>query len=239
MKSFIFLIAVVYCSNAFAQRPDGGKPTSSIISFSSMSVPNGTDPFVYGKATYINGSKYEDVSGSPFLNSDYTPAYITDKNGRGYSNMPIKFDMLDNEIDIQRGNQLMSLLNVDSVSYTNVQNQNVILKTGYPAINKHNVNSIYQVMAQNNKIQLLKYYYCYVENIKDYGLPDKAAYQVQNKYYFFNKATKTIEEIKLNEKSFLSGLADMGYSKAEIGQNKEVDFKNEKDVISLVNTMNN
>ena len=236
MKPFILLMLIVHCSAAFAQR-NAGTPTHSITSFNSTSISGGNDSFTYGQGIDINSSQYNDVSGSPFLNHDYIPSYVAFKNGTRYSNVPVKFDILHNEIDIERNKQLISLLGIDSISYPDSDYQNMILKTGYPSINKHDTSSIYQIVAQNNKIQLLKYYHCYIGTIKSYGLPDKSSFEVDNQYYLFNKATKIIKEIKLNKKSISFAIAEMGYSKTEIDKNKEIDFKNEKDVAVLVSSL--
>ena len=238
MKPFIFLLLMVYCGGVFAQRPDPGIPTSSIASFSSMSMSGGNDGFVYGKGVDMNNYKNSEVSGSPFLNRDYIPAFVAFKNGRMYKDVPVKFDILHNEIDIQRDKDLISLLGIDSVSYPDSIYQTMILKTGFPAIDKHDTSSIYQIIAQNNKIQLLKYYHGYIGIIKSYGSADRASFDVDNRYYLFDKKTKTIKEIKLNKKSFSNAIADMGYSKAAMDKNTGIDFKNEKDVAGLVNSVN-
>jgi len=233
MKRFIFLLLIVYCSGAFAQHT-GGTPTGIVTSFNVSSINGGNDPFVFGKGIDVNSSQYSEVGGSPFLRRDLIPAFVAFKNGKKYSNVPVKFDMLHNEIDIENKETLLSLPGIDSISYPDSNYQNMILKTGYPSINEHDTSSIYQIVAQNNKIQLLKYYHCHISTIKSLGLPDKTSFDVDHQYYLFNKATKTIKEVKLNKKSFPSAMVDMGYSKAEMDQNRNIDFKNEKDVAELL-----
>ncbi|MBS1917035.1 MAG: hypothetical protein JST87_12230 [Bacteroidetes bacterium] len=237
MKHFIFLMLMVYCSSAFAQRVNPGTPTSSIMSSGTMSLSGGNDSFVFGTGIDMNSPKYNGVNGSPFLNQDYIPAYVVFKNGTKYSNVPVKFDMLHNEVDIEKNKELISLLGLDSVSYPDSNYLNMILKTGYPSVNKHDTNSIYQIVAQNNRIQLLKYYHCAIGVIKNVGMPDKSSFDVDDQYYLFNKATKTIKEIKLNKKSFSNVIEQMGYSKAEVDKNAGINFKNEKDVAGFINSM--
>jgi hypothetical protein len=227
----------VYCSGAFAQR-NAGTPTSGVSSFNTSSITGGNDPFTYGRGIDLNSAQYIEVSGSPFLKQDYTKAFVAFKKGRKYINVPVKFDILHNEIDIEQNETLLSLLSIDSISYPDSNYQNMILKTGYPSINKHDTSSIYQIVAQNNKIQLLKYYHCHISTIKSLNLPDKTSFDVDYQYYLFNKATKTIEAVKLNKKSFSSAIADMGYSKAEIDKNENIDFRNEKDVAGLISSVN-
>jgi len=236
MKPFIFLMLIAYCSDAFAQHGYGA-PTG-IASFNSTSITGGNDAFTYGQGIDVNSPQYNEVNGSPFLKQNFTKAYVAFKNGRKYSDVPVKFDMLHNEIDIEKDKSLISLLEIDSISYPDSSYQLMILKTGYPSIKAHDTGSIYQIVAQNNKIQLLKYYHCHIGTIKSLGLPDKTSFDVDDQYYLFNKATKTIKEIKLNKKSFTSAITDMGYSQAEIDKNKNVDFKNEKEVADLISSVN-
>jgi hypothetical protein len=141
--------------------------------------------------------------------------------------------MLHNEIDIERNKTLLSLIGIDSLSYPDSIYQNMILKTGYPLINEHDGGSLYQIVAQNNKIQFLKYYHCHIGTIKAMGFPDKSSFDVDAQYYLFDKATRTIIPIKLNKKSFTSAMTEIGYSKSEIDKNN-IDFKSEKDVAILI-----
>jgi hypothetical protein len=238
MKPFISLMLIGCCGSAFAQRPDPGKPVSSISSFNGMSITGGNDSFTYGNGIDLNSAKYSEVSGSPFLNRDYASAYVVFKDGTKFKDVLVKFDILNNQVDIEKDKKLLCLLALDSISYPDSNYQSMILKTGYPSINGHDTGNLYQVVAQNNKIQLLKYYHCHISTIKSLGIPDKSSFDVDNQYYLFNRATKTIKEIKLNKKSFSSAIADMGYPKAEIDKNTNINFKNEKDVASLISSGN-
>jgi hypothetical protein len=56
--------------------------------------------------------------------------------------VPVKFDMLHNEIDIEKKETLLSLIGIDSIAYPDSNYQNMILKTGYPSINEHDTNSL-------------------------------------------------------------------------------------------------
>jgi hypothetical protein len=238
MKPFIFFVLIIYSASSFAQRTDPGRMTSSVGSFNAGSLTGGNDEFTYGKGIDVNSPRYTEVSGSPFLNQNYKPAYVAFKNGRKYMNVLVKFDILHNEIDIETNEGLISLLDIDSVSYPDSNYQNMILKTGFPSINKHDTSSFYQLVAQNNKIQLLKYYHCHISTIRSVGLPDRSSFDIDCQYYLFNKATKIIKEIKLNKKSFSSAITEMGYSKTEIDKNNNIDFKNEKEVAALVSSVN-
>jgi hypothetical protein len=235
MKLLICFTLMVCCGGAFAQR-FAGVPTHSIGTFNTPSLTGGNDAFTYGRGIDLSNSKYSDVAGSPFLKQDFTNAFLAFRNGKKYSNVPVKFDILNNEIDIDEKQTLISLQEIDSISFPDSIYQIMILKTGYPSINKHDENSIYQIVAQNNKIQLLKYYHCHISTVRTLGLPDKSTFDVDDQYYLYNKATKVIVDVKLNKKSISSAIADLGYSKAEIDKDKNIDFKNEKDVATLIGT---
>lgn len=230
MKPILVLIPVLYCSVSFAQR---GVPSSSVVTMSTMSTPGGNEAFDHGLGINLNSPQYYDVNGSPFLKADFTKAFIAFKNGKKFANVPIKFDILHNQIDIEDKEMLLYLEGIDSLSCPDSIYQTLILKTGYPSINKHDTSSFYQIVAQNDKVQLLKYYYCFISKIKTLGLPDKTSFDIDDQYYLYNKATKSLKEVKLNKKSLSSALADIGYSKADMDKN--VDFKNEKEVAGLIN----
>jgi hypothetical protein len=51
---------------------------------------------------------------------------------------------------------------------------------------------------------------------------------MDNQYYLFKKATKTMKEIRLNKKSFSGGIADMRYSKVDVDKNKDMMLKMKK-----------
>ena len=232
MRTSIFLLVMVYCSGVFAQRVNPGTPTSMVSSTGTMSLSGGNDPFVFGKGIDMTNAKYTDVDGSPFFNQDYKPALVVFKNGTTYKDVPVKFDMLHNEIDIYRNNELICLIGLDSVSFSDSAYTHMLLRTSFPPINKLDTSTIYQVLAQNNKIELLKYYHCSISTVRSVGMPDKSSFDVNSQYYLFDKSKKTIKEIKLNKKSFSNAISDMGYSI------KDVNFKNETELSDLVNSKN-
>src|SRR5579871_5140398 len=116
MKPFIFPILIFCYSSAVAQHFPG--PEVGVINSSnSISLSGGNDGFVYGKGIDLNSAQYKEVSGSPFRRQDYSPAYILFKNGKRFSNVPVKFDILHNEIDIEYKAELISLPDIDSISF--------------------------------------------------------------------------------------------------------------------------
>jgi hypothetical protein len=234
MKPSIFLALLVYSSGAFAQH-NAGIPTSTAANFSVASISGGNDPFTYGQGIDVNNAKYSEVIGSPFLKRDFTPAFVAFKNGKKYMGVPVKFDMLHNEIDIDKNATLISLIGIDSVSFADSIYDNMVLKTGYPSINRHDTSTFYQIVAQNNKIQLLKYYHCHISTIRTLGLPDKSSFDVDDQYYLYNKATRVIEPVKLNKKSFSSVIADIGFPKADMDKSN-INFKSEKAVTDLISS---
>ena len=238
MKPNIFLLLLMICCSGALAQHNAGTPTSVIASFNTMSVTGGNDAFVYGKGIDLDGYKNSEVSGSPFLKPYFSPAFVAFTNGRRYRMVPVKFDILHNQIDIQKSETLLYLIGVDSISYPDSVYQDVILKTGYPSVNKHDTKSIYQIVAQNDKIQFLKYYSCHSTTTKSLGFPDKISFDVDNQYYLFNKATKTLKEVKLNKKSLPSAMEEMGYSKAEMDKKMNIDFKDEKAVAELIGNSN-
>lgn len=185
----------------------------------------------------IDVSKFNGIAGTPFLSNDYQQAFVKTKSGGQFGNVWVKFNTYGNEILLENRNQLVALEGVDSVAYTDKSepgtDKNVILKTGYPAIEDKTGETIYQVLAHKPAIQLLKYYQTKVENVKTMGMPDKKTFVITPVYFVFMPEKKTLKKVKLN-KSLLDELKEFPEAKAKAAG---VNLRNEKEVIKLISSL--
>lgn len=228
---FLFSFSV---SAAAQSRPLGIKPTGMPLHLGAK-----TDMFVTNRAIDVSG--FDKIDGSPFLSKETKKAFIKLTNGEKFSNVWIRFNIHNNELLLDNGKQFLALMNVDSAAYTEVDAsgslQNIILKTGYPAIEKNTESSIYQVLASKNSIQLLKYYKTKIEKVKTMGMPDKDAFVTQGDYYLYDTVSKSLREIKLNKKSVLGALSKFS-SASEMATDLNTNFRNEKDVVKFISSLN-
>ena len=188
----------------------------------------------------IDVSKFNGIAGTPFLSNDYKQAFVKTKTGAQFSNAWIKFSTYSNEILLENASQLVALNNIDSVSYVeessdNGDKSNVILKTGYPAIDNKNTESIYQILAYRNNLQFLKYYQTKIETVKKMGLPDQKTFVTTPQYYIYQEDIKSMKRVKLN-KGLLEAFQNFPGAK-EKAANLAINFKDESDVIKFISNL--
>lgn len=237
MKYFfsIFFSLSYICS--YSQFSSGyGAPR--ISTGNNMATMANTDVFVTSRA--VDVSAFDRITGSPFLSPEARKAFIKLTTGEKFSNVLVRFNVYNNEILLDNGKQFLALMNIDSVAYNEIlpsgNSQSVILKTGYPAINKNTAASVYQVLTSKNNIQLLKYYKLKIEKVKTMGMPDKDAFITTADYYLFNSASKAMEQVKLNKKSVLNTLVIINGA-LENTQKLVGNFRSERDLINLINAL--
>ncbi|MCH5717074.1 hypothetical protein [Niabella hibiscisoli] len=192
--TFVFAGLFTHCfaQGTYVARPVSGYP---LVGGKTM------DMNVTWKA--IDVSAFNGIAGSPFLSTEYRQAFIKTRTGEQFNNAWIKFSTYSNEILLENASQLVALTNVDSVSYLDEASSrgksNVILKTGYPAIENKTSESIYHILAYRNDLQFLKYYHTKVEMVKKMGMPDQKTFVTTSHYYLYNSTDKSMKRIKLNK----------------------------------------
>ena len=117
--------------------------------------------------------KYDpEITGSPFLNDNWTPAAITLSKGKQITPLQIKINLESNELyfldtvgkemiavnGLVRRVEFINLYSRDSVKY--------VFKSGYPAVDKQNEIFFYQVLTEG-KMELLAKKSKYISVVKD------------------------------------------------------------------------
>ncbi|WP_346236414.1 hypothetical protein ABDK00_015605 [Niabella insulamsoli] len=222
-----------------------------LVSFGSAYAQNNYTPRVATGAPLVGGrnmdmnltwraidvSAFEGVEGSPFLTDEYHRAFLKTKNGVRFENVWVRFNAFSNEILLQNESQLMALTNVDSLAYTmDVGKKNIIFKTGYPAIDGQDNETIYQILAYRENFQFLKYPQKKVETLKKMGLPDQRVFVAKPIYYFYNLTNNSIIRVRLNKKSILNALSGISNVENSLSAGK-VDFKRESEVVAYINSI--
>jgi len=182
-------------------------------------------------------AKYADVEGSPFLANDYKKAYVRIKGGQSFLAVPVKFNVLNNEIWFKQKDAEMILLKTDSIAYLNNPDDTfsvVALKTGYPDIGANTGSSLYQVLADGN-VQLLKYYKCNLIEIKDMNVVVGRKFEIVPEYYVFSNGS--LKKIKNSKKSFKEVLPALE-SKIDAAFKTLTELTPEIDMIYIVNQIN-
>lgn len=114
------------------------------------------------------------VEGSPFHPDDYYIATLFLSNGKAYTGVPVKLNLLENTVlyTTPRGEELVSINPVRRVVFTDTSDNNfmkaVIFERGYAAVDKQDQGTYYEVL-DSGKIMLLKYYGVSFTDKKNYG----------------------------------------------------------------------
>lgn len=229
-----FLVAgmfLVQCAQAQTPTAAGGGRYATSVSELNRMI-NGRPPSVLDRT---------DVDGSPYLFNDYSLGFVKIRGGLTYSSVPVRFEVMNNELQFMQDNKEMVMLDVDSVAYLALAEGGVkistILKSGYPAIDGHTTNSLYEVMASGPKVHFLKYHRCRIAEQKRMGVPDKKEFIKEEDYYIYVPATGSIKKVKLNKKDIEEALSAVPEA-AKTAEEQKTNFKKEAGVRSLVAAIN-
>jgi len=117
--------------------------------------------------------KYDpDISGSPFINADWTPANIILSKGKAIGPLLVKLNIESNKLYFidTAGKELIAaegtVKKIDLINDHSKDSTKYIFKSGYPNIDKQNENYLYQVFTEG-KIELLAKKFKYIRTIKN------------------------------------------------------------------------
>ncbi len=176
--------------------------------------------------------------GTPFFDTEYYPATIELVNGQRYENIPVKINLLSNEVLFKSddGKELAILPSIQSV----VLNKNgvpCLFKFGYPNFEKQNAKTIYQVLT-DGETSVLKYYFVQVTEAKPYSSATMLrTIEKFPKLFVFNKNIGLQKAPKSNEEAALLFKKDDAKLN-NILQSNKLKIKKEEDLVKCFELMN-
>ncbi len=195
----------------------------------------------------VNGgpfeSRFADVSGTPYFNEEYKLMDISLKQGnRKFVKIKAKINLVTQEVVFLSANGIegsMEAGTVKEVSYTDTTDRGIIpyvFRTGYPAIEKQTDKYFYQVLA-DGKCSLLRSLVKKVIERKNElpGENSKEFETIENIYLF---AGGEMKRFKKDKDFILAALADKQQQVNQFVLDKKINFKNQEQVIQLLNYYN-
>ena len=183
----------------------------------------------------------QEVGGSLFLSPDYKPATIQIPSGKTISNIPVKFNIFNNAIMLQKDGQDMKLESFRSVSYDQVQNdgtvKHFVFGSGYPEIDKQTEKTIYQVLSTGPKVHLLKYMSQKVEDAATLGDYSRREIVTSEQYYIYVPGG-AIKRIKGGKKDVAEALPDLSAKINEFVAANSLKLKSEGELTMLFEALN-
>lgn len=183
----------------------------------------------------ITTSKYEDVTGSPFLIDSWSPGTVKFTSGVSYKDkLFLKYNVKDDELYF-RGKNEEPLLFVDSVAEFVIgdpSGANRHFRNGYKSIDGYSNKSFFEVLADGS-VQLLKKTKKTILESKAYNSPTTERNFVEVNQYYLLKSGKSIP-VKKDKKSVLAVLNDKEPALEKYIEDNNLKVKNDSDLSKLV-----
>lgn len=202
----------------------GAKPTG-------LPMRTNVDMYLTSKATLLEG--VSDADGSPYLSPDFKKSFIRTSTGERFTNIPVRLNLVSNEVQFNQNNLILALTNVDSLCYLDREYDSSslrIFKTGYPAVDRQTSASLYELLA-GGPVQVLKYYTCHQGTIKKMGEMEKLQFQTDATYYFLIDGKMV--KFKPGKKNILDALPQYKDAINDILKTAELDLRKDTGIKDL------
>lgn len=176
--------------------------------------------------------------GSPFFDTEFNYADIQLENGQQYQNILVKINLLSNEVIFKSddGKELAILPAIKSVLLKK-NDGSILFEYGYPAFEKQNKKTIYQVLTKG-ETSVLKYFFVQVTEAKPYSsatmlrtIEKFPKLFVYNKNIGLQRAPKSEEDIAV---VFKNDAAQVN----KIIADKKLKIKKEEDLMKCISLLN-
>jgi hypothetical protein len=185
--------------------------------------------------------KYDpDITGSPFINTDWVPATITLSKGKEIGPIPVKLNIESNELYFRdsTGKELIALeglvKKIDCLNFYSRDSIRYVFKNGYPGIDKQNENYYYQVFTEG-KIELLAKRFRYIRTVKDELSGEMTKEFVEGVTVLYVYAYGIMQAFHPNKSFVISLLEGKEQAMNTFISTHKINFKKIPDLIKLFN----
>lgn len=183
----------------------------------------------------------QEVGGSPFLTNDYIIGSVQVSSEKKVANVPVKFNIFSNAVMVQKNGDELKLGTFELVTYDEPGKdgsiKHIYFKQGYPEIDNHTGTSIYQVLAFGPRIHFLKFLSQKVEDAPTLGDYSRREIVTSQQLYIYIPGGE-IKKIKTGKQAVVDALPGMTDKIEEAIKAGSLNLKNESDMITLVNALN-
>lgn len=189
----------------------------------------------------IRTKKYDNIKGTAYLYPSWSSGTITDKSGKVYSNLLLKYDTYKDLVELNQDGQVMevNILNYPkfTLSWTE-PGSNEVKKHSFVngfTIEGFTKANYFDVLYEGQLDLMKKYKTTFVEeSVTGYGTSDSQKSFQLNSYYFLMLPDNTVKEIKLNRKSILEALPNESTTIEAYMKEKKVKLKSEAELLDLI-----
>ncbi len=184
--------------------------------------------------------KYDDIKGSPYLYPAWNSGTLTDRNGKVYSNLLLKYDTYKDLVELNQEGQVMEVSAMNYPKFTlmfiepgsnKVINHSFSTGYGFEGFSK---TSYFDILLEGRITLLKKYKSSFIENnVSDYGTSDsQKSFQSKIVYFVISEGAGS-KEIKPNKKSVMDVFSEHS-SRIEVFLNNKKKIKSEDDLIEII-----
>lgn len=182
-----------------------------------------------------------EVGGSPFMTPEYKQGNIMIASNKVVPDVPVKFNIYSNAMMLQMDGQEMKLESFYLVTYDEIMNDGTVkhlqFRQGLPDVDNHNSKSVYQVVSDGPKAQLVKYYAQKVEDAATLGDYSRKELVTTEQLYVYTPAGG-IKRIKSGKKDLVEALPAMAAKIDEIVTTNNLKLKSEAEIALLIEALN-
>jgi hypothetical protein len=231
MNKFILFVCILFYEVSYAQingvymGPDG--------------VPQNYQ-FFDGTGNPIVINDHSNIDGSPLLQEKWVSGIIKLKNGLTFSDSAINFSLFDDKLFFKRKDETFPInypVKEFLIKYSENPNENKIyhFQNSFPAINKKDSLTFYEILFEGNSIRLLKWAHKKVRSVYKYNEPFHREYfPLQEFFAFFPKENKIVElGAKVNLKLLRKNLPEYSKQINMYHSVHKLNTQNENDLIGL------
>ena len=183
----------------------------------------------------------QEVGGSLFMTDEYQIGSVTIAENKIASNIPLKFNIYNNAVMIEKNGQGQKLESFEIVSYNITGNdgmaKQIIFKQGYPEIDNQTDKTVYQVLSIGPKVHLLKYLSQKVEDAPTMGDYSRREIVTTEQLYIYTPGG-VLKRIKANKKSLVEALPLLSSKIEEVISSNNLNLKNESAITDLIIALN-
>jgi hypothetical protein len=196
-------------------------------------------PYGDMQGTPLKEIKYENVSGTPYLQDFWSKGKVTTKSGKHYVDMPLKYDIMNDKLIFEgEGGNMMYFaepVSAFEIADTDLSTSYKFIN-GLPIIDGLNSSSFFQTIA-SGKISLFKRVYKKITESIGYGSATvNKSFNNYSTYYVLQSGN--LSKISINKKSLIGLLPNKEKEITDYLKKEKTDFKQDSDLNKFFTYLN-
>lgn len=184
------------------------------------------------------------IEGSPLLSDEWSKGTVYFRDGGIAKDIDIKFNLEKNELYFNRGGELF-LFNDPVLSFriflqAEGNTDELLFRSGYPVNGRFSKETLYEVIADGSKFQLLNFRFSYPSDIYVYGSTgSKKKFTPSEEIYVYDVAFGKMTKVKRSESSVTEALPDLRAKINQLTVANKLKLKSNDDLKKLFDLLNN